>query len=386
MEVSDPKNKEIYPAVAVELCGGEIFQEACWDVVSLAAMTKLELRAFHYQLEFREPFGIAHGVRNTTDTIYVQASFMDTFGYGEAALPPYLGYDPAALVRDFHSWFPAELSTGDAIRDTMAKLNLPGNLLPKPLKTAVDIAMYDLFGKLTGKPVRSIFGIQDAPPVLCSYTLGISSVEEQAAKVSAADDFKLFKLKLGGANDRERLEAFVASGHSLFCVDANQAWKSVEVALEWMKLLKEMGCLFVEQPLPVDLAGKYADLYKSAPLPVILDESVQSLQDILDLQSVCHGVNVKLVKAGGLEPAVAMVRQANKSGLKVLVGCMSESTCGAMAAAQLSPWADWVDLDGPRLIKNDPFSGAVYANGSLVVSPDSGTGALPENKSIFGRV
>jgi L-alanine-DL-glutamate epimerase-like enolase superfamily enzyme len=110
------------------------------------------------------------------------------------------------------------------------------------------------------------------------------------------------------------------------------------------------------------------------------------LQDILDLQSVCHGVNVKLVKAGGLEPAVAMVRQANKSGLKVLVGCMSESTCGAMAAAQLSPWADWVDLDGPRLIKNDPFSGAVYSNGSLVVSPDSGTGALPENKSIFGRV
>ena len=134
-------------------------------------------------------------------------------------------------MKDFHSYFPAEMSSGDAIRDTMAKLNLPGNLLPKPLKTAVDIAMYDLFGKLTGKPVRSIFGIQDAAPVLCSYTLGISSVEVQQSKVASADDFKLFKLKLGGANDRERLEAFIASGHSLFCVDANQAWKSVEEAL-----------------------------------------------------------------------------------------------------------------------------------------------------------
>jgi len=300
---------------------------------------------------------------------------MGQHGYGEAALPPYLGYNAEELVRDYHRYFPSVMDSGDAIRAAMALLSNPSVMLPKPLKCATDIAMYDLFGKMTGRSIRQIFGITGRREVLCSYTLGISSVEEMLGKIKLAGDFKLFKLKLGGENDWERVEAFLKSGHSRFCVDANQAWKTVDEAAQWISRLAEKGCMFVEQPLPVLMKDKYEELYRRAVLPVILDESVQSINDILELQTVCHGVNIKLVKAGGIEAGVAMVRQANKSGLKVLVGCMSESTCGAMAAAQLSPWADWVDLDGPRLINNDPFEGAEYVNGVLQLPDDSGTGA-----------
>ena len=346
-------------------------------------MMSLTLSAKYYRLAFRQAFGIAHGTRMFTDTIYVRASFMDQHGYGEAALPPYLGYDAEALVHDFHNWFPAEMKSGDAIQETLSKLGNRSEQLPGPLRTAVDIALYDLFGKLTGKPARSIFGIRDERTVKCSYTLGISSVAEMLQKLEEAKDFDLFKIKLGDVNDRERINAFLNSGHSLFCVDANQAWKSVTEAVEWIRWLADRGCLFVEQPLPVATKDDYEAVYRQSVLPIILDESVQSLRDIQELRTVCHGVNVKLVKACGLEPAAAMVREANKSGLKVLVGCMSESTCGAMAAAQLSPWADWVDLDGPRLISNDPFEGAVYRNGSLLVPDVSGTGAMLRDADFF---
>ena len=346
-------------------------------------MNALLLSARYYRLEFDQPFGIALGTRTHTDTIYVNASFMGVQGYGEAALPPYLGYQPEKLVADFHNYFPGEMHGSEAIRTTLARLGQPENLLPKPLKTAVDIALYDLFGKLTERTTRSIFGIPDTTKVPCSYTLGISSIEAMLEKIKGAQDFELFKIKLGGETDLERVDAFLSATNAAFCVDANQAWSSVESAVQWTKLLKDRGCLFVEQPLPVAMHADYAKMLKMSALPIILDESVQGLKDVDELKDVCNGVNVKLVKTGGLEPAVAMVRQANKLGLKVLIGCMSESTCGAMAAAQLSGWADWVDLDGPRLIKNDPFSGAVYKNGSLVLSADAGTGAQLNSVSLF---
>ncbi len=346
-------------------------------------MNALQLTARHYRLQFNKPFGIAHGTRNFTDTIYVRASFMDVQGYGEAALPPYLQYNAAALAAAFHDFFPPVMEGSDAIRSSMVKLNHPDLLLPKPLKTAVDIALHDLFGKLTGRTVRSIFGIGDPQDVLCSYTLGISTVEEMLSKIKEAEEFRFFKIKLGSPDDLARITAYTKASTTPFCVDANQAWHSVGESVKWINTLKDFGCLFVEQPLPVNMAGEYERLFRQSSLPLILDESVQGLQELEALKNVCHGINVKLVKCGGLEPAMRLVRQANKLGLKVLVGCMSESTCGALAAAQLSAWADWIDLDGPRLINNDPFSGAVYKNGSLQVSGAAGTGAHLVDQNLF---
>ena len=343
----------------------------------------LHLDCRYYRLSFRRSFGIAHGLRNHTDTIYVRASFHDQHGYGEAALPPYLGYDAVALVNSFHDFFSPVLEDSDAIRKVMARMSAPGSELPRPLRTAVDIALHDLLGKLLGVTVRSILGLPETSSAPCSYTLGISNVDEMMDKLKEAGQAGFFKVKLGGADDRTRIEALLSADSRPFCVDANQAFRTEDEALEWIHWLKDRGCLLVEQPLPVDMAGSYQRVFDLSPLPVFLDESVQDLRDLPAISRVCHGINVKLVKCGGLEPARALVREARRHGLKVLAGCMSEGACGAMAAAQLSGWADAVDLDGPLLIANDPFSGAVYSDGRLVLSEDPGTGSILVNEELF---
>jgi L-alanine-DL-glutamate epimerase-like enolase superfamily enzyme len=242
------------------------------------------------------------------------------------------------------------------------------------LRAAVDIAMHDLMGKLTGKPVRDLLSVP-ARAGLCFYTIGFCEAEEIPARVRLAADFSMFKLKLGSHNDHERVEALLGAGVKSFCADANQAWKDAAHALREINWLKERGCMFVEQPLPVTSVVEFAELHGKSPLPILLDESVQDLRDLEDVRSVCHGINVKLVKCGGLGPAAELIRKANRYGLKVLMGCMSEGSCGASAAAQLSGWVDWLDLDGPALISNDPFEGVVYKDGLFIPSGSPGTGA-----------
>jgi L-alanine-DL-glutamate epimerase-like enolase superfamily enzyme len=338
-------------------------------------MASLSLSATHFDLRFREPFGIAHGIRQYTGTLFVRAAFNDLEGFGEAAIPPYLRYDAADLALRFHDWFPADMHDSQSIREVMARVSAPGTALPSPLRAAVDIAMHDLLGKLTGKPVRDLLSV----PVkegLCFYTIGFCSADEVAERVHRARDFKLFKVKLGDSNDHDRVEALLSAGVKVFCADANQAWKDSSKALEEIHWLKDRGCLFVEQPLPVDAGKDFEELYRKSPLSIVLDESVQDVRDLEAVRSVCHGVNVKLVKCGGQGPALELIRQANRFGLKVLMGCMSEGSCGAMAAAQFAGWTDWLDLDGPALITNDPFEGVVYKDGMLLPSGLPGTGAV----------
>lgn len=345
-------------------------------------MLALRLQALHYRLSFLRPFGVAHGTRNHTDVVYVRASFNGHTGYGEAAVPPYLGYDTPELVQAFHTWFPSELNDSLAIRQVLASLTQVGHEIPKPIRCAVDLAMHDLLGKISGLPVRAVFGIPEAVRE-CAFTIGIGSVEDVIDQVQAHPQITLFKMKLGGPIDRDRVEALLKTGHTRFCVDANQAWKSVEDAVDEIRWLAERGCLFVEQPMPVSMDHELPRLKSLSPLPIILDESLQDSADLERLAASCHGINVKLLKCAGLAPAVNLIRRANRLGLKVLVGCMSDSACGASAAAQLAGWADWLDLDGPLLIGNDPFRKPEYRDGKLWPDTSPGTGACLIQAGLF---
>jgi L-alanine-DL-glutamate epimerase-like enolase superfamily enzyme len=335
---------------------------------------QLQLKAFPFQLKFSHPFGIAHGTRDFTDTFYVSASLNGATGYGEAALPPYLGYDVHGFVANFNNWFPTAMDGSEGIQQLFSMLAKNNATLPAPVRAAVDIALYDLCGKLTGKPVRDLLGIPAGESTECTYTLGISSVETMLEKLQEGAGFTIFKLKLGGENDRERILAFKENSTAKFCVDANQAWKSVEHAVEEINFLKSQNCLFVEQPLPVAMVTEMRALFSQSTLPLYLDESIQNSQDFDRLQDCCHGINIKLVKCGGLSPAVELMRTAKRLRKKVLIGCMSESSCGAAAAAQLAGWADYVDLDGPKLISNDPFTGISYVDGIIIPNIAAGTG------------
>lgn len=338
---------------------------------------QITLTASSYTLQFRHAFGIAHGTRNTTDTLLVKASLNGVDGYGEAALPPYLGYDVNTLCSSFGDYFNMLPSGMEGIQTVLKKIVHSNKEIPAPIRCATDIAIHDLCGRLTGMPVRKLLEIPEAQGVRCSFTLGISSVDEMFEKMNEATGFTLFKHKLGGENDRERILAFKQASNASFCVDANQGWHTVEEAAREINFLAEQGCIFVEQPLPVAMNNKLNELRDLIKLPILLDESIQQLSDFMDLAPYCDGINIKLVKCGGLASAKELMRIAKRSGKKVLIGCMSESSCGAAAAAELSGWADWVDLDGPLLISNDPFSGVEYKNGMIQLNERAGLGIEP---------
>ena len=341
---------------------------------------QLQLSASALKLEFKHSFGLAHGTRQFTDSFLVEARLNDFIGYGEAAIPPYLGYNIINLVENFDSYFLPIVDGQKGIESVFRKLTVQSEI-PPPIKCAVDIALHDLCGKLMGKSVRSLLNLPEAKNVLCTYTFGISTEEEIIEKLREATNIRVFKHKLGGENDRERILTFKKHCSFPFVVDANQAWKSVEQALNEIKWLKEQGCLFVEQPLPTSMKSSFKDLYLTSSLPIILDESIQTQNDFDELKDYCHGINVKLMKCGGINPARELMRNARKANKKVLLGCMSESSCGAAAASQLLGLADWCDLDGPMLIKNDPFIGVVYENGCIVQQEKFGIGV--ELRSSF---
>lgn len=338
---------------------------------------QLNLSSSAYILKFRHAFGIAHGTRTTTDTLIVKATLNGVTGYGEAALPPYLGYNVNELCHSFGDYFSHIPAGMDGIQSVLRMIINSNINIPSPIRCATDIAIHDLCGRLTGMPVRKLLEIPDAQGVKCSFTLGISSIEDMLEKMNEAEGFTLFKHKLGGENDRERILAFKKASNASFCVDANQGWHSVEEAAREINFLAEQGCLFVEQPLPVAMNGQLNELRALINLPIILDESIQKLSDLMDLAAFCDGINIKLVKCGGLASAKELMRIAKRAGKKVLIGCMSESSCGAAAASELSGWADWVDLDGPLLIGNDPFSGMNYKNGMIVQHVTAGLGIDP---------
>lgn len=337
-----------------------------------------QIEAITYRLQFKHAFGLSHGSRNGTDTVYVRIKHKEFTGYGEVALPPYLGYDAANLASVINNES-AIIFHCNSIPECLTALHQ--SQLQIPARTAIDIALHDLYGKMNNKSIASILNIpsHEAP---CMYTLGVSTPDDLQEKLAEAPYFKLYKLKLDGHTDRERILAFRKNTDAAFCADANKGWSSVETALTEIKWLKDHGCIFIEQPLDVDHPGM-KDLHEKSPLPVYLDESVQQFDDILRLKYCCSGINIKLVKCGGLQPAIQMIKEAKRLNLKILIGCMSESSCGAAAASQLMGYADFIDLDGPLLISNDPFDGVYYDMDQLKPEHKSGHGANPRSSALW---
>jgi L-alanine-DL-glutamate epimerase-like enolase superfamily enzyme len=328
---------------------------------------KYLLESGTFQLRFRHAFHIAHGKRYHTDTVITTASADGLTGYGEAALPPYLGYSSTTVADEINNFS----FSGNDIHSILDELH--ASELSRPAKASADIALYDLWAKQENKSVHQLLQIPASPSYPCFYTLGISSIQDLEEKLASSRDTKIYKIKLGSENDFNFLKEFRKRSDIPFCADANQAWKSKKEALNNIEQLHELGCIFIEQPLPVGHPDLNA-LHKNCPLPIYLDESLQSIDDIHSNAKSCSGINIKLVKTGGIRPAMQWIAAAKEHGLKILMGCMSESTCGAAAALQLAGTSDFVDLDGPLLIANDPFSGIAYSEGEIQLPTEIGLG------------
>ena len=330
----------------------------------------MRLSLHPYRLRFRYPFRIAHGMRTGTDVVYVKLEHDGLTAWGEATLPPYLP-ETQKTVMEFITTF--YKSVGDAdIEVWFEKLAAVDTNMSA--KAALDMALWDMKAQQAGQTVDGILGIAPANYPLCTYTIGACETEEEMQnKVNhgLANGFRFFKLKLTGTTPVDTINWYKACTDTPFAVDANQAWDlSVTKAAYYLNdLLKPAGCLLVEQPYTKTDLINTADLKQVAGLPLYADESCQRLIDLERLRDSFDGINIKLMKCGGITEAISMIHKARELGFKILVGCMSESSVGCTAASYLTPLADYADLDGPWLIENDPFSGIELNNGKVGPRP-----------------
>ncbi len=337
------------------------------------ARARMTLRYRPYTLELRHVFTIANSSRTTTPVVLTEIEYDGVTGYGEASMPPYLGESHASVL-DFLARVdlskyenPFELET--ILRDIDAIST--GNAAAK---ASVDIALHDLLGRLMQQPWYNIWGFDARKTPYTSFTIGIDTQDVVRQKTKEAAEYKVLKVKLGRDTDRMIIETIRSVTNTPITADVNQGWKDRAVALDMLHWLKEKNVVMVEQPLPKEQVDDLAWLTERSPLPIIGDEGVQRLADIPKAKGVYHGINIKLMKCTGMREAHKMIVLARSLGMKVMLGCMTETSCAISAASHLSPMVDWADLDGALLIGNDVFDGTQVVDGKVTLRDRPGIG------------
>lgn len=334
------------------------------------------LKYYPYELKLRHSFNLASMSRTVTPGVQVEIALDSVVGYGEASMPPYLGESVESVTAFLARIDPERLSDPFAFEEIHAYMDslAPGN---RAAKAAVDIALHDLTGKLMGKPWHRIWGLNPQNTPCTSYTITNDTPEELARKIAEAEPYKILKVKMGVPGDRQLIETIRRHTDRPVCVDVNQGWKTPQEALDNILWLADKNVLFVEQPMDKHDMEGHAWLKARSPLPIIADEAVQTPDDVAPLAHAYDGINIKLMKSAGLHDAYKMAVTARALGMKVMIGCMTETSCAVSAASQLAPLADWVDLDGNLLIANDLFSGMKIVDGKVTLPDLPGIGATP---------
>ena len=342
---------------------------------TVAKTGKLTLSFEPYELKLRHAFNLARSSRTTTPDVQVKLEFDGITGYGEASMPPYLGESVESVTKFLSSLDLSQFNDPFRVEDILAYVDgvAEGN---RAAKASVDIALHDLLGKIMGQPWYKIWGLDPAKAPVTSFTIGIDTPEVVRQKVEEARPYKLIKVKMGLDRDRETIDIIKEMMPDVpICVDVNQGWDNKEQALEMCHWLQERGCLVVEQPFDKTWIDQTAWLTERSPLPIIADEAFQRLPDIVRFKGVYSGINIKLMKSTGLHEAYKMITLARALDMKVMIGCMTETSCAVSAAANLSPLVDYADLDGNLLIANDRFDGMKVVDGKITPRDIPGIGA-----------
>ena len=333
----------------------------------------LTLKVHPFQLKLKHTFRITHGSRDYQPTVIVSLSDGIHTGYGEATATKYYGLDQDEMIQRFSSWKKIIEST------PLETVENYWNLLHPVLKNhpfeqcALDEAAHDLLAQKEGIPLYQKWGLIYKNNPLTDYTLGFGPIEEMVAKMEEMP-WPIYKIKLGTKDDLNIIRNLRKHTSAIFRVDANTAW-SAEETLDYAPELKELGVEFIEQPLKPDDWEGHKLLFEKCVLPIIADESCQKEEDVSRCAGHFHGVNIKLMKCGGLTPAIRMIHEVKKLNMKVMVGCMTESSVGITAIAHLLPLLDYVDMDGALLLANDPAEGVIIQHGEVIFPKRNGIGA-----------
>lgn len=333
----------------------------------------MKLETYKYKLELKDTFRISHTARDFQETLIVELSDGEFTGYGEAAATSYYGVDVESMSASIKAIEPLIAENIHKTPEELWEITKPHFKGNSFAQCALDIALHDLHGKRKGLPLYKLWGLDLNNIPLSNYTIGIDSLEKMVQKMQEFP-WPLYKIKLGTQEDLEIIRELRKHTNAIFRIDANCAW-TAEQTIEYGPILKELGVEFLEQPLPAgDLEGM-AKVFEQSVLPVIADESCIAEGDVQKCAGYFHGVNIKLTKCGGLTPARRMIAEARELGMKVMVGCMTESTVGISAIGQLLPLLDYVDMDGGMLIKNDIAEGVKVYDGKTHFPNRNGTGA-----------
>lgn len=331
-------------------------------------------------LELKFPFTIVKFSRTSTPVLLLEVHYEGFVGFGEASMVPYMGesFDTATDFLnkvDFSRFsYPFNMDNVIAYLDEIA----PGQ---PAIKAAIDTALHDLTGKIENKPCYELFGANPDNMPLTTYTIGIDTPEVIVKKVedALAYNFKLLKIKLGRDNDRLLIDTIRSVTELPLYVDANQGWEDKIKGVEMTYWLQEQGVLLIEQPMDkLDIEGN-AYITEHSPIPIIGDEAVQRFIDVEKAYGVYHGINVKLMKSAGMHEAFRMIKKAKGLDMRILIGCMSETSVATLAGANLAPLCDFADLDGPFLTSNNPFKQPDFQEGKYILSKKPGLGVEVEH-------
>ena len=337
---------------------------------------RMTLKFVPFELKLRHAFNLAKYSRTSTPGVQVKIEYEGYTGYGEASMPPYLGESIESVTKFLSKVDLSQFNDPFKMEEILAYVDAlePEN---RAAKASVDIALHDLVGKLIGQPWYKIWGLSIDKIPQSSFTIGIDTPEVVKQKIKEADDYKVIKIKLGLDNDKEMIDIIRQCTDRPICVDANRGWKTKEQAMEVIEYLADKNCLFIEQPMMEDKLDDTAWIRERSPIPIIADEVFHRLPDIVKLKDYYDGINIKLMKSTGMSEAYKMVTLARAFGMKIMCGCMTETSCAIAAAAQLSPLIDWTDLDGNVLIADDIFSGVKVIDGRVTPSDAPGIGVTP---------
>ncbi len=332
----------------------------------------ITLRHYRQELELTHTFRLARGASDVRQTLVLELEEEGLVGLGEAAPIDRYDQDCASAARAAEA-MAQHLTSPLAYDSAASSVAVPGEVAAE---AAMDMAVCDLAGKKLGVPLYELMGIDPHQAPVTSFTIGMDTPEVVEAKVREAGEYEVLKIKMGSDEDRQILEAVRGVTDRPLRVDANEGWtlEGAQSRLEW---LESMGVELVEQPLPAGQLEEMRELRRLSPLPLFADESVYRAADIPRLAGAFDGINIKLMKCGGLGEARRMIAVARAHGMQVMLGCMVESSLAITAAAQLSPLVDFADLDGNLLIDNDPFVGVTVKGGRLVLPEEPGLGVRP---------
>ena len=329
-------------------------------------------------LKLRNPFRLSYGTSEERQAYWIRLA--NDEGWGEGTIPPYYHVDQAENEALWQKASESKNAFPESVGDIGAWVGSEG---PAVARCALDLALHDRIGKLSGQPLYQLLGLPCPKPMKSSFTIAVDTPAEMAVMAKKFMNYSILKIKLAGdGQDIARLAAIrTARPEVKLRVDANAGWKA-EDAVVLVRDLERFDLEMIEQPVEKEDIAGMGIVQAFTKIPIVADESVQTLADVDALAKAgVRGINIKLMKSGGLTPAVAMIKRSHELGLRVMLGCMIETSIGTTAMAHLAGMAEWLDLDAPVLISNDPFNGMTFDDSAEVMIPDRpGIGAILKNE------